>query len=165
MSGTVSAEDFSDWFWDIVARAERDRSKLESILRTLSDDDLYRFELEFRDAASSLPYGAFNSYLQLSEDGHDDLSYWVVSQGKEYYRHIAEHPEAVVAFAEANDKTLGFEFTAVSILEERLGEDVWEDVSHELERFADSGYGRVADYWMARRQERRRKEHETTELG
>lgn len=152
-----SPNTFSDWFWDIIARADKNRDRLESILLPLSTDDLYRFALEFRHASNCACFDA-GKYLYLTEDGEEDLGYWIVSQGREFYSYITEHPEAIAAFGEANFETFAFEGTAEDVLAERFGDDIRDDVWNEYERFTDSDSKGVADYWTARQQERQKQE-------
>jgi hypothetical protein len=147
-------EDLSDWFWDIIQRADKDDSKLEEILSGLSADQLYRFAVEFMYASDNLRGRPYIDYYRRgeskSEDAIADMSYWVVSQGKEFYVNAWQHPESIAAYEAANvPAALGFEFTAESILEDRLGE--WPDTLGEYDRFLESGQARVSDYWETRR--------------
>jgi hypothetical protein len=80
-------DDLSDWFWDILQRANKEPSKLKDILQNLSNDELQRFALEFMDAASNLRQEPYTNYYQASEDSTADMSYWVVSQGTLVFAH------------------------------------------------------------------------------
>lgn len=142
--------DISDWFWDIVQRAVKNRVKLDEILRGLPIRDVRRFALEFHDASSALWSAPYTNYLvHRSEDDIQDVSQWIVSQGKDLYAMVCAHPEAIAAYesmAHANPHTLAF--VADSILDEQFGDD-W-NLDDDYQDFADSGYATISDYWEAR---------------
>jgi hypothetical protein len=85
----------SDWFWDIIQRAHKDRTQLRLILSKLGKEELLRFHSEFVVAAIQLRGERFHPYMEDSEDGVADISDWVVSQGKESYLMVWEHPEKI----------------------------------------------------------------------
>lgn len=155
-----TSEDYSDWFWNIIASANKDYQNLIRLLEALSNSDLYRFALEFRSASDWLRDRPYVDALEYgSDDNIADMSYWVVSRGKEYYQHIIDHPEAVAEYDSAGSETLGFEGVAEDILRQRIDEDLWDDLDDDLydvyRHYIDSGYRRVADYWLEQEQERR----------
>ena len=148
----ITCDDFSEWFWDIIARADKDRKKLTFVLHTLINDELYRFALEFRCATNSLLQGPQASYLHLSEDGDADLSDWIVSRGKQVYCYITMYPEGIKNFDESESESFGFGGVAEDILVERLGYEALDELSNDFEQFVYSDCKRVADYWIIRQQ-------------
>ncbi len=98
-SQLCDADNVSAWFWDIIRRADKDRTKLEGILRELPIDDIRRFAVEFHDASSALwskPYTGYLTYR--SEDDIADVSYWIVSQGKDMYVDTCAHSEKIATY-------------------------------------------------------------------
>ncbi|MGE7953536.1 DUF4240 domain-containing protein [Lysinibacillus xylanilyticus] len=85
----------SDWFWDIVNESDQDVNKLQEILTGMDKNDIYRFQDLFVEAAVELRYEPFTNFTESSEDGIEDISNWVVSQGKAYYAEILKHPERI----------------------------------------------------------------------
>ena len=47
-------EHISDWFWDIVHRAQKSRQKLRRILMDMMKKEIYRFQKEFVEASVEL---------------------------------------------------------------------------------------------------------------
>lgn len=88
-------ERISDWFWDIVNESDQDENKLREILTGMDKNDIYRFQDLFVEAAVELRYEPFTNFTESSEDGIEDISNWVVSQGKAYYAEILKHPERI----------------------------------------------------------------------
>jgi hypothetical protein len=87
----------SDWFWNIIAMCQKDRARLKEMLSTLSSEELQGFDDEFMQLAADLKDDPFLQYIapDESEDGIDDITRWVVSQGREYYQEIWSHPEKI----------------------------------------------------------------------
>jgi hypothetical protein len=87
-------DEISDWFWDIIRRAEYREDKLREILMELDGSQVSRFLNEGDAAAVELMESPHTDYMEThSEDDIDYLARWVVSQGKEYYTQVLEHPE------------------------------------------------------------------------
>lgn len=140
----------SDWFWDIIRRADKDRAKLEQILRVRPIDEIRRFALEFHDASSGLWDARYTSHLVYrSEDDVEDIGHWVVSQGKGFYAAICAHPEAIAAYEDiAHADPHALAFVADGLLDAQLG-DGW-NLYDDYQDFADSGYATVGGYWETR---------------
>ncbi|MCM3293263.1 DUF4240 domain-containing protein [Paenibacillus sp. MER 180] len=90
----------SDWFWDIIMNADQNADKLREILREMDQEHIVKFQEQFLDAASVLQEEPFLDYIEESEDGIEDVSYLVVSQGKKYYAEILNNPEKIPSTAE-----------------------------------------------------------------
>lgn len=156
-NGHLDPNDISDWFWDIIHSAEGDRAKLQDTLKSQSDDQVYRFALEFMAASDYLRGKPFIDHIYVgkwkSEDDIADMSYWVVSQGKEFFMTVWHDPVAVSAYESAETANLArlhsFEFIAEGVLDDRSGE--WpEDIVDTYGDFLHSEYSRVSDYLEAR---------------
>lgn len=112
----------SAWFWEIIARAARDRARLRGILLTLSEKDVRRFLDEFEGAAAELkdePYLGFIDPNE-SEDGVDDIARWTVSQGREVFQNILNHPDAIAKHVDVAEEANLFG-VADEVYEERFG--------------------------------------------
>lgn len=113
----------SDWFWDIVHRAEKSRPKLRELLTNMTKEEVYRFQKEFVEASVELQTEPFIDYMAESEDGVEDVSHWVVSQGKSYYLRVWSRPEIVPAEVEENDPEILYG-VAAEVYRERFGESI-----------------------------------------
>jgi len=90
------SEVFSDWFWEIMANAKGDRTRLEALLRDMSRDDLSDLFNEFKAAAATLRGSRHEPYLaDLSEDQVADITEWVVAQGRSTYSNVMVHPDQI----------------------------------------------------------------------
>jgi hypothetical protein len=86
----------SDWFWELIGDADRDRERLAGILSRLKQQEIVRFHHDFKEAAAQLTDSPFTDHMEdLSEDGTQDVAEWVVSQGKEYYSQVWNDPEMI----------------------------------------------------------------------
>jgi hypothetical protein len=112
----------SDWFWNIIARAEKNQEKLREILASLKKRDLIKFQESFLDASLELQDEPFIQYMVKSEDGVADIAHWVVSQGKEYYLEILANPSKIPFQKDESDSENLF-YIADEVCEERFGED------------------------------------------
>ena len=71
----------SNWFWDVIEKAETSQDKLRSILFGMEKEEVYRFQDEFLEAAAQLRDAPFSDIVYAdgeSEDGLQDVSNWVV---------------------------------------------------------------------------------------
>jgi hypothetical protein len=108
MSGASMTNQGSDWFWNIIAMAQKSRARLKEVLGTLSSEELRRFDGEFIQLAADLKDDPFLRYVdpQESEDGIDDITRWVVSQGRAYYQEVWAHPEAIPSRVDSGDEQI-----------------------------------------------------------
>lgn len=112
----------SEWFWDVIERAQRSQVCLEEILRNLRKDELIRFDHEFHQAACLLADTPYTNHLPgYSEDSLDDLTQWIVSQGRAYYLQVRDHPETMPQDADWNTTFMGI---AGEVFWERFKEDI-----------------------------------------
>ena len=54
----------SDWFWDIVHKAEQNRLKLENMLMLMDKPEVYRFQKEFVEASIELQDEPFTAFIE-----------------------------------------------------------------------------------------------------
>ena len=112
----------SEWFWDIVERANKSPDALEGILRDLSEEEVRRFQEEFVDASAELqgePYT--DNMIKGSEDSVEDVAHWVVSQGRDAFLRIWNNPEQIPFSVEEDDPTI-LSAVAPRVYRERFGE-------------------------------------------
>ena len=103
MNNSPGPHNISDWFWNILAQADRDPDKLLEILTEFDYHQLSRFEYEYRRAAGYLFEVRFLEHMEgTSEDDIEDLTRWIVGKGKDYYFEIWNHPERTPSVV-AND--------------------------------------------------------------
>ena len=117
-----NADFIPDWFWDIIARAEKNQEKLREILYSFEKKELIEFQQAFLDASVEIQYEPFMEYMVSSEDGVADVAHWVVSQGKEYYLEVLNNPSAIPFQKDESDPENLF-YIADRLCEEKFGED------------------------------------------
>ncbi len=121
----LSQKEPPEWSWQIIYEADKNPSKLFDILMQKSEEEICNFQGEFIQAAADLRDEPFTDYMQESEDGIEDISLWVVSQGKEYYLNILENPNDIPYSSE--DDT-NYEETLVEVaykvFEEKFGQEL-----------------------------------------
>ena len=112
-----------DWFWDILERAQKDRNKLKAILMGFDLDALKRFEHQYNQAATYLRRDPWYVYLGVigSEDAAEDITSWVVGQGKEYFMDIWNHPE-LIPLNEEGDPVRALYNVSTNVCWEKFGD-------------------------------------------
>ncbi|HEX6357448.1 DUF4240 domain-containing protein [Actinophytocola sp.] len=81
----------SDEFWSVVESADP-----VAALHAMPLDALVRFHEELLDTAQSLTHDyPWADHMEESEDGREDVAYWVISQGREYYTEIVHNPSKI----------------------------------------------------------------------
>jgi hypothetical protein len=89
-----SFEDISDWFWDIIQQADKNPDILASILMEMPKKSICRFQYEF-ESTLYLVWDDVEAKLRLSEDGTLETCGWIVSQGKDYFVYVKNHPDGI----------------------------------------------------------------------
>ena len=84
-------------------------------------EDVYRFQKEFVEASVELQTEPFTDYMEESEDSAEDVSHWVVSQGKQYCLKLWSNPELIAAQVEESDPEILYG-VAADVYRERFGE-------------------------------------------
>ena len=114
----------SDWFWDIVGRANKSQDTLEEILGAMSMEEVRRFQEEFVDASAEIQAEPFTDHMiKGSEDSVEDVAHWVVSQGREYFLRIWNNPEQIPFSVEEADASNLYS-VAPKVYYERFGETI-----------------------------------------
>ena len=153
-SMSFDLDDISDWFWNIIRGAAKDRFALERIIERLSSEQIYRFALEFLEASSRLQEKPFTYFVTpgSSEDDVEEISWWVVSQGKEFYSNVWRHPENMPSAELVEDNSSQILYSvAEGILDDKLGEE-GPDVREDYAKFLTSPYSRVDAYLKAQQE-------------
>jgi hypothetical protein len=119
------ATDISDWFWSIIEQSEGSRDKLRLILRNMDKNQIYRFQDEFLEASIQLQDEPFNKYIspEISEDGEQDISNWVVSQGRKFYEFVWKNPSKIPYQIDIENPNNLFGI-ADEVYEEKFGEEL-----------------------------------------
>lgn len=94
MGDAWTPRDIDGAFWTIIRKSAKDRKKLAALLETMERDDILEFHREFFDAGKFLSQPPYLDHMApgTSEDGADDVSRWVVAQGKEYCLDVCRPP-------------------------------------------------------------------------
>jgi hypothetical protein len=83
--------------------------------------DVYRFQKEFVEASVELQEETFTDFIKYRlEDSTEDISHWVVSQGKEFYLKVWNNPETIPAEIEENSTEILYGIAA-EIYREKFG--------------------------------------------
>lgn len=119
-------DDISDEFWDALELARRDRGRFRELLKDMNRGELIRFCWDYQEAAVHLRTTTFLKHVDpaLSEDGIYEVVMWVVSQGKQYYAEVFNHPEKMPFEVDSHDPSLGIYSEAVSEYRARYGEPI-----------------------------------------
>ena len=133
---SFDANEIPDSFWKIIQQADKDKEKLREILKGLSKDELYKFAGNFTEAATQLNDLPFLNYVDPgeSEDGVEDITQWVVSQGKDYYQKVWENPETIPKHIDGGDPQI-LHGIAESVYKERFGQrmpDLYNDEGYPI---------------------------------
>jgi hypothetical protein len=125
----VTEDDFGqadvDRFWRTVDAAGRDRERLRAALMLMTKDEIDQFQDIFVEMAVELrgePY-TFHVAPGESEDGLEDISNWVVSQGREQYEAVLGDPGLMPAEVDVDDPTILFP-VAFDVHWQRFGEEL-----------------------------------------
>lgn len=124
-STKFTPDDVAANFWSVVRDADRDDQKLRALLSRMSRAEMIRFYRDYINAAGELrepPYAAPGS----SSDAAEDIAWWVVAQGQDFYRQIYEHPEQTPRTLPRDRRGLGFMSQIGNVFYERFGEELTE---------------------------------------
>jgi hypothetical protein len=123
MTGDDFGQAAVDRFWRTVDAAGRDRERLRAALMSMTKEEVHQFQDIFIEMAVELrcePY-TFHVAPGESEDGLEDISNWVVSQGREQYEAVLADPSLMPAEVEVADPTILFP-AAFDVHWQRFGE-------------------------------------------
>jgi hypothetical protein len=115
----------TDWFWDIIERADRSQEKLRRLLMELSRAEIERFQKEFVEAAivfGEPPYIDFVDPDE-TEDDVETIGHWIVSQGKTRFIEILDNPELMPKHVDFRDPEI-LNGVAYGVYGDRFGEEL-----------------------------------------
>ena len=116
----LSADDFSDTFWELLRHAGGDPDRLEEILRGVPREVIVEYYNEFNRAVANLWDSGVSDYFgDHSDDTQKEILEHIVSQGKEYYAEMLAHPER--APIEEHIDAPAFRGAAMVVYDERFG--------------------------------------------
>lgn len=100
---------FSPWFWELLESSEHSLRSLCRRLEQLPKEQLRRYRLEYDEAKDCVnPCYWEECYPHLSEecseDHGDDISAWVVMQGRDFFEQVLTHPEEVQRYLDIFSK-------------------------------------------------------------
>jgi hypothetical protein len=129
MEDEIDVRHLPDWFWDTIAQAGGDARKLLEILKPMKNSQLREFDRLFMAAGEALWWEPYDNYMgfgnpELSEDDMKDQANMAVSQGKEYYLKVLDHPEVL---ADMGDDWPDFAAGANYVFVERYGYGILEE--------------------------------------
>jgi Protein of unknown function (DUF4240) len=108
----------SDWFWSHLDKANKNCEALKEILYSFTLEEIFAFHREFTLACYILQDDRYLPYRELSDDAAQDIVWWVVSQGKDFYFKALEHPEIIPKDAGDDVSLYG---VALEVYEEKGG--------------------------------------------
>lgn len=111
----------SDRFWELIDLAQKDRQKLRELLKTLPREEVYAFQDEFLEAAAELQDEPYVDHMEPSEDGIQDISEWIVSQGRDVFVRAIREP-GTIPFSAQGHSTEILSGVAPEVYRERFGE-------------------------------------------
>jgi hypothetical protein len=130
-STKIDVRNLPDWFWETFTHAEGDHDKMRAILEQLTDEQLCQFYTFYERAIWKLCQEPYTNYMgsgSPSEDAQWMYASTAVSQGKEYYLRVLDHPAQL---AEMKDEWPDFDGLADGIYEDRHGYGIGEEEEQE----------------------------------
>lgn len=81
-------------FWKLIARAKPDPAVFRAALYGMTREELGELYHQYRGLAYTLLTEEHLAKLgKVSEDQANDLAFWVVGEGEEYYRRVHANPD------------------------------------------------------------------------
>jgi hypothetical protein len=123
---TLSPLEVSTDFWAIIDKANRERAKMALILELMTREEIISFHNQFLNLATAILGQEYIQYMDpgTSEDGADDVTRWIVGQGRDYYLDIYEHPQKTPASVEPHSKQQVY-YEIPRVFFRRFEEDIW----------------------------------------
>ncbi len=124
-NGSQDYVEDADWFWHVIARADRSKERLRDIFQGLTKEEVYKFQDLFLEMAVELQDEPYSHYVgpDESEDGLADISHWLVSQGRSRYTAVLEKPDLMPSHVEVGDTANLFP-VAYEVYYDRFGESL-----------------------------------------
>ena len=118
-----------DRFWEFIEVARQDEERFYRVIKEMNREELIDFYWIYELAISPFKDEAYIKIITtkipiLSESDLDDISKWVVAQGKEYYAEIFDNPELIPS--SLNDRLFAQRLlkSVMKEYEERYGESI-----------------------------------------
>jgi hypothetical protein len=111
------------WFWEIIAKGQRDPLRFRGVLEELDRKDLERFHSEFEWAITALSDDDFREAHHYTKDEMQELAGWIASQGMDYFASIYDNPGAVPS-KEDVDLSVNFDGIVRDVYWDRYGEEL-----------------------------------------
>jgi hypothetical protein len=125
---TFHPREVPEWFWNVIEQGRQNEDLLSSVLRKLSRADLWRFDREFTDLSSLFSHRPFipAGFVDGTPDYLQSMGAWVVSQGREFFLRVWEHPDTFLNILEDDYVPEGssYEGVAFRVWYERFGGDI-----------------------------------------
>lgn len=119
----MAANDYSPWFWDVIAKAQENDNDFKTLVQEMSRDEVIQFYQEFVEAAADLCTTRHLDYLaDASEDTVQDITEYVVSKGRNYYKEVCDHPAKIPT--EVKMDAPSFKGVALLVYWEKYGESI-----------------------------------------
>lgn len=127
----LSSKRFANKLWEFIEKVNDDRDELRQILSEMSEIDFIIYMREFYDAA----YAITNYFDKVgytngepSEDGKEDLFFYVVAQGRDYFDQLLAHPESLPSGD--LDYRSAFMEVPTSLFYDRFGKNLYDEMYH-----------------------------------
>jgi Protein of unknown function (DUF4240) len=119
-------EDIPEEFWTLIDRSRQDREGFKNELKNLNKGSLIRLAWLIREAAAMLQTDAHirNVDPQHTEDSLNDLTLWVVAQGRDRYADIFYNPDHIPARVDRHDHSLSVLSDVVTEYRSRYNEPI-----------------------------------------
>lgn len=123
----LDPRDISPEFWAIVEQAGRDRVKMRALLERMTREEMVAFHRQFFDAAMAVATSAHVACMApgTSEDGADDVSRWVVGQGRAFFLDVLDHPENTPPDVDDHSNAQIF-YEITPVFGDRFGENIYD---------------------------------------
>jgi hypothetical protein len=119
----LTADDFSDSFWELLRQAGGDPYRLEQILQSVSRELIEEYYHEFNRAVANLWDSDVPEYFgDHTEDTQKEILEHTVGQGKKFYAKVLAHPELAPIGEHINAPA--FRGAALVAYWDRFGQDI-----------------------------------------
>ncbi|MDD3875797.1 MAG: hypothetical protein PHT69_04195 [Bacteroidales bacterium] len=82
-------------FWRIIDACEGDKEQFNRVAEKLSEDDLFRFCWNYREASGQIET-LYYELTSFSEDSIEDICHWIVSKGQAVYTKVWDDAEDII---------------------------------------------------------------------
>lgn len=119
----LSADDFSETFWDLLRQAGGDPHRLGVVLQGVPREVVEDYYHEFNRAVANLWDSGVPDYFgDHTDDTQKEILEFTVSQGKEFYADVLAHPERAPVGEHIDAPA--FRGVALTVYWDRFGQDI-----------------------------------------